>query len=77
MMTLVGIIFLGTVSKDFAKNGQSEISLNGTVYDYSVDHISIKKEGILHIYQYLMVANNIKLCLILFKNIYWIINLPS
>ena len=32
---------LGSVSKDFTKNEQSEISLNNTVYDFSVDHSSI------------------------------------
>ena len=30
----------------------SEISLNGTVYDFSVDHSSIKKEDIVNIHQY-------------------------
>ena len=34
---------LGSVSKDFTKDEQSEISLNGTVFDFSVDHSSIKK----------------------------------
>ena len=29
---------LGSASKDFIKDEQSEISLNGTVYDFSVDH---------------------------------------
>ena len=29
---------LGSVSKDFTKDEQSEISLNDTVYDFSVDH---------------------------------------
>ena len=28
---------LRSISKDFTKNEQSEISLNGTVYDFSVD----------------------------------------
>ena len=51
---------LGSVSKDFTKDGQSEISLNGTLYDFSVDHSSIRKEDILNIHQYLMVKNNIK-----------------
>ena len=51
---------LGSISKDFTKNEQSEISLNGFVYDLSVDHSSIKKEGILNIHQYLMIKNNIK-----------------
>ena len=48
---------LGSISKDFTKNEQSEISLNGTVYDFLVDHSSIKKEGIFNIHQYLMVQN--------------------
>ena len=46
--------------KDFTKDKQSEISLNDTVYDFSVDHSSIKKEDILNIYDYLMVKNEIK-----------------
>ena len=37
------------------------------LYDFSVDHSSIKKEGILNIHQYLMVKNNIKKCLRLLK----------
>ena len=40
---------LGSVSQDFTKDEQSEISLNGTVYDFSVNHTSIKKEDILNI----------------------------
>ena len=51
---------VGSVSKDFAKNEQSEISLNGTVYDFSFDHNSIEKEIILSIDKYLMVKSNIK-----------------
>ena len=51
---------LGSISKDFTKNEQSEISLNGTVYDFLVDHSSTKKEGIFNIQQYLMVQNNVK-----------------
>ena len=47
-------------SKDFTKNGQSEISLNGTVYYFSVDHSSIEKEDILNIREFLMVKSNIK-----------------
>ena len=39
---------LGCISKDFTKDKQSEISLNGTVYDFSVDHIvQLKKEALL------------------------------
>ena len=33
---------LGSVSNDFTKDKQSEISLNGNVYGFSVDHSSIK-----------------------------------
>ena len=47
---------LGSISKD----EQSEISLNGTAYDFSVDHSSIEKEDILNIHKYLIVKNNIK-----------------
>ena len=43
---------LESISKDFTKDEQSEISLNGTV---SFDHSSIKKEDILNIQQYLMI----------------------
>ena len=43
---------LGSVSKDFTKDKQTEISLNVTVYDFSVDHSSIRKEDILNIHQY-------------------------
>ena len=47
------------VSQDFAKDEQSEISLNGTVHDFSVEHSSIKKEDILNIHQYLIIKNNV------------------
>ena len=69
---------LGRLSKDFTKDEQKEMSLNGTVHDFSVDHISIKKEDILNIHQYLMIKYNIKLYKIMFglieNNVYWIIN---
>ena len=72
---------LGRVSKDFTKDEQNEMSLNGTVHDFSVDRISIKKEDILNIHQYLMIKYNIKLCKIMFglieNNVYWIIHWPS
>ena len=42
------------------KDEQSEISMNGTVYDFSVDHSLIKKEDILNIHQQLMIKDNIK-----------------
>ena len=43
--------YLGSISKDFIQDKQKEISLNGTVYDFSVNHSSIKKEKILNIHQ--------------------------
>ena len=46
---------LRSISKDFTKDEQREISLNGTIYDLSVEHSSIKKEDILNIHQNLMV----------------------
>ena len=51
---------LGNVSKDFTKDEKSDISLNGIVYDFSVDHSPIEKEDILNIHEYLMVKNNVK-----------------
>ena len=39
------------MSKDFTKDEQSEISLNSSLYNFSVDHSSIKKEDILKIPQ--------------------------
>ena len=42
---------LGSMSKDFTKDEQSEISLNSSLYNFSVDHSSIKKEDILKIPQ--------------------------
>ena len=48
--------YSGSVSKDFTKDKQSEISLNGTVHDFSVDNSSCK-EDILNIHQYLMIKN--------------------
>ena len=51
---------LGSISKDFTKDEQSEISLNGTVYDFPVNYSSVEKENILNIYEYLLIKNNIK-----------------
>ena len=53
---------LGSVSKDITKDEQSEISLNGTAVDFSVDHSLIKKEAVLNIHQKWMVKTNIKSC---------------
>ena len=37
-----------------------EVSLNGNVYDFSIDYNSIDKSNILNIHKYLMTKNNIK-----------------
>ena len=34
---------LGRVSKDFTKDEMIEISLNGTIHDFFVDHSAIEK----------------------------------
>ena len=54
---------LGRVWKDFTKDKMSENSLDGIVYDFSVDHNAIKKENIFNIHNYLMKKHNIKKCL--------------
>ena len=43
---------VGIISENFTKDEQSETSLNGTAYDFSVGHSSIKKKDILNIHQY-------------------------
>ena len=45
---------LESVSKDFTKDKQTEISLNGAVYDFSVNHSLIEKEDILNIHEDVM-----------------------
>ena len=47
----------GRVSK---ASSAREVSLNGNVYDFSVDYNSIDKSDILNIHKYLMTKNNIK-----------------
>ena len=39
-----------------------EVSLNGNMYDFSVDYNSIDKSNILNILKYLMTKNKIKYC---------------
>ena len=53
------------------KGEQSEVFLNGTIYIFSADHSSIKKEDILNIYEYLVVKNDIKKWLGLLKKCLW------
>ena len=51
---------LESISKDFTKAKLSEISLNGTVYDFLVDQCLIELEVIFNIHEYLIVKNNPK-----------------
>ena len=46
------------------------MSLFGTVYDFSVDHNSIKKEHILNIHKYLIVKTNTKITIGFLKIIF-------
>ena len=57
---ILTIFWSGSLSKVFTKDEQSDISLNGTIYDLSVDHSLIKKEDKFIIHQYLMVEKDIK-----------------
>ena len=41
---------LKNILNNFTKDEQSEVTLNDTVYDFSVDHSSTKKEDILNIH---------------------------
>ena len=68
MITWDDITFVyGLSQKSFTKDQESEVSLNGMVYDFSVDHSSIKIEDILNIHEYLMVKKQMKQCLGLLK----------
>ena len=51
---------LGNISNGFSITESREVSLNGNVYDFSVDYNSIDKFDILNIHKYLMTKNNIK-----------------
>ena len=51
---------LGSISNGFSTTEPREVSLNGIVYDFSVDYNSIDKSEILNIHKYLMTNNNIK-----------------
>ena len=50
---------LGIISDAFSATESIEVSLNGNVYDFSVDYNSIDKSDILNIHKYLMTNNNI------------------
>ena len=48
---------LKSISRDFTKDNQREIFLNGTVYDFSVNYKAMKKEDTLNIHEYLIKKN--------------------
>ena len=51
---------LGSISDGFSATKSREVSLNGNVYDFSVDCNSLDKFDILNIHKYLMTKNIIK-----------------
>ena len=51
---------LGSISNGFSATKSKEVSLNGNVYDFSVDYNSIDKFNILNIHKFLMTKDNIK-----------------
>ena len=51
---------LGNISDGFSATESRGLSLNGNVYNFSVDYNSIDKSDILNNNNYLMTKNNIK-----------------
>ena len=51
---------LGSISNGFGATESREVSLNGNMYDFSVDYNSIGEFDILNIYNYLITKNIIK-----------------
>ena len=51
---------IGSISNGFSTTESREVSLNGNVYNFSVDYNSIDKSDILKIHKSLMVKKNIK-----------------
>ena len=49
-----GQFCLRSISNGFSNTESREVSLNGNVYDFSVDYNSIDKSDILNIHKYLM-----------------------
>ena len=49
-----------SIPDGFSATKSREISLNGNVYDFSVDWNSFEKSDILNIHKYLMTKNNVK-----------------
>ena len=50
----------GSIYNRYNAAQSREVSLNGNLYDFSVDYNSINKSDILNIHKYLMTRNNIK-----------------
>ena len=53
-------LYLESIFNGFSATESREVSLNGNVYDFSVDYNSIDKSDILNIQKNLMKKNNIK-----------------
>ena len=49
-----------SISSGFSTTESREVSLNGNVYDFSVDYTSVDKSKILNIHKYLIIKNKIK-----------------
>ena len=49
---------LRSISNGFSATKSREVSLNGNVYDFSVDYNSIDKSDISNIHKHLMTKNN-------------------
>ena len=68
----IQFLCLGNISEDFAFDNIRETGFEGYLFDFSVDYETIDFDDILDIHEYLMKNNNIKKCLDLLKNVYWI-----
>ena len=53
-------VCLGSISDGFTATEFKEVSLNGIVYDFSVDYNSIDKSEISNIHKYLIIKNKNK-----------------
>ena len=67
---------LESISNRFSATESREVSLNGKVYDVSVNYNAIDKSGILNILKYVIIKNNIKQCSNLLNMLslrYWVL----
>ena len=67
---------LESISNRFSATESREVSLNGKVYDVSVNYNVIDKSGILNILKYVIIKNNIKQCSNLLNMLllrYWVL----